>query len=95
MCLYMLDNIRVNDRILEGNPAYDDMFTVEEVNKMVVKGVPFRDAYRSVGVAVKEGKFKYDGSKTVAGLNHTHQGSIGNLCTEKISQKMRRAADWS
>ena len=95
MCLYMLDNIRVNDHILEGNPAYDDMFTVEEVNKMVVEGVPFRDAYRNIGIAVKEGKFKYEGSKTVGGLGHTHQGSIGNLCTEKISQKMRRAADWS
>ncbi len=95
MCLYMLDNIRINDHILEGNPAYDDMFTVEEVNKMVVEGVPFRDAYRNIGIAVKEGKFKYEGSKTVAGLHHTHQGSIGNLCTGKISQKMRRAADWS
>jgi len=95
MCLYMLENIRVNDRILEGSKMYDDMFTVEEVNKMVVGGVPFRDAYRNIGIAVKEGKFKYEGEKTVAGLNHTHAGSIGNLCTEKISQKMSRAADWS
>ena len=94
MCSYMLEHIGVNETILEGNPSYDDMFTVEEVNKMVVDGVPFRDAYREVGIAVKEGRFSYGGAKTVAGLNHTHQGSIGNLCNDKISQKMTRAARW-
>ena len=95
MCSYMLDNIGVNSHILDGSKLYDDMFTVEEVNKMVVEGVPFRDAYREVGVAVKEGRYHYDGAKTVDGLKHTHQGSIGNLCTEEISRKMSRAADWS
>ena len=95
MCSYMLDNIGVNSHILDGSKLYDDMFTVEEVNKMVVEGVPFRDAYREVGVAVKEGRYHYDGAKTVSGLKHTHQGSIGNLCTEEISRKMSRAADWS
>ena len=94
MCTYMLDNIGVNDHILEGNPAYDDMFTVEEVNRKVVEGMPFRDAYREVGIAVKEGRFSYGGAKTVAGLGHTHAGSIGNLCNDKISQKMTRAARW-
>ena len=73
---------------------YDDMFTVEEVNRMVVSGVPFRDAYREVGVAVKEGRFSYNGAKSIAGLGHTHAGSIGNLCNDKISQKMTRAARW-
>ena len=95
MCLYMLDNISINDHILEGHPEYDAMFTVEEVNKMVVGGVPFRDAYRNIGIAVKEGKFRYEGEKNVSGLGHTHAGSIGNLSSGQISQKMSRAADWS
>lgn len=94
MCVYMLDNIIVNKEIVSGSDMYNDMFTVEEVNKMVLDGKPFRDAYREVGVAVKEGRFSYTGAKTVEGLHHTHQGSIGNLCTEKISQKMSRAARW-
>ncbi len=94
MCVFMLEHISVNETILEGNPSYDDMFTVEEVNKMVVNGIPFRDAYRQVGVAVAQGRFSYSGKRTVTGLGHTHQGSIGNLCNDKISQKMNRAARW-
>ena len=94
MCSYMLDNISVKETIVSGSNMYDDMFTVEEVNKKVLDGTPFRDAYREIGIAVKEGKFSYTGAKTVEGLHHTHQGSIGNLCTEKISQKMSRAARW-
>ena len=92
MCLYMLENISVNKEILSGGKLYDDMFTVEEVNRMVVGGVPFRDAYRQVGIAVKEGRFAYTGAKSVQGLHHTHAGSIGNLCTEQIKDKMSRAA---
>lgn len=94
MCVYMLDNISVNDSIVSGSTMYDDMFTVEQVNRKVLEGTPFRDAYREVGVAVKEGRFSYTGAKTVEGLHHTHQGSIGNLCTEDISRKMSRAARW-
>ncbi|MBQ9583949.1 MAG: argininosuccinate lyase [Bacteroidales bacterium] len=94
MCVYMLDNICVNDSIVSGSTMYDDMFTVEQVNRKVLEGTPFRDAYREVGVAVKEGRFSYTGAKTVEGLHHTHQGSIGNLCTEDISRKMSRAARW-
>ena len=92
MCLYMLDNISVNKEILSGCKLYDDMFTVEEVNRMVVDGVPFRDAYRQIGIAVKEGRFAYNGARSVEGLHHTHAGSIGNLCTEQIKEKMSRAA---
>ena len=94
MCLYMLENISVNKDILAGSKLYDDMFTVEEVNRMVVQGVPFRDAYRQIGIAVKEGRFAYTGSKSVEGLHHTHAGSMGNLCTEQIKDKMSRAARW-
>ena len=94
MCLYMLENISVNKDILAGSKLYDDMFTVEEVNRMVVQGVPFRDAYRQIGIAVKEGRFAYTGAKSVEGLHHTHAGSIGNLCTEQIKDKMSRAARW-
>ena len=94
MCSYMLDNIGVKETIVSDSTMYDDMFTVEEVNKKVLEGTPFRDAYREIGIAVKEGRFSYTGAKTVDGLHHTHQGSIGNLCTEQISRKMSRAARW-
>ena len=94
MCSYMLDNIGVKETIVSDSNMYDDMFTVEEVNKKVLEGTPFRDAYREIGIAVKEGRFSYTGAKTVDGLHHTHQGSIGNLCTEQISRKMSRAARW-
>jgi argininosuccinate lyase len=94
MCSYMLDNIGVKETIVSDSTMYDDMFTVEEVNKKVLEGTPFRDAYRQIGIAVKEGRFSYTGAKTVDGLHHTHQGSIGNLCTEQISRKMSRAARW-
>ncbi|MCF0172567.1 MAG: argininosuccinate lyase [Bacteroidales bacterium] len=92
MAVYMLENIVVNEHILDNSPMYDPMFTVEVVNNMVVTGVPFRDAYREIGIAVKEGKFSYEGSKSVAGLGHTHIGSIGNLCNGEIKAKMEKAS---
>ncbi len=85
---FMLKEIRVNDGILD-SPIYDYLFTVEEVNRRVLAGMPFRDAYRSVGVEVNEGKFHAE--KTV---HHTHVGSIGNLCNDRIAEKMRKAADF-
>ncbi|HPT32768.1 MAG TPA: argininosuccinate lyase, partial [Prolixibacteraceae bacterium] len=63
----------------------DYLFTVEAVNELVMKGMPFRDAYKEVGRQVAEGKFVPD--KTVS---HTHEGSIGNLCLGEIRQKMER-----
>ncbi|GAA4834852.1 argininosuccinate lyase [Algivirga pacifica] len=81
MTCLMLSNIKINEELLE-NPIYNYLFTVEEVNKRVVEGVPFRDAYKEVGNAVEEGMFKADHE-----VNHTHQGSIGNLCNDRIAQK--------
>ena len=86
MAKYMLENISVNENILD-DPKYMYLFTVEEVNRRVLEGMPFRDAYKSVGIEVNEGKFSFSGE-----LNHTHKGSIGNLCTEEIKEKMKKAA---
>ncbi len=85
---YMLDNIRVNEHILD-SPLYDHLFTVEEVNRRVLEGTPFRDAYRTVGQEVNAGTFKAD--RTV---RHTHIGSIGNLCNDMIGAKMADAASF-
>lgn len=85
---YMLDNIQVNGHILDA-PIYSYLFTVEEVNRRVLEGVPFRDAYKQVGIEVNEGRFHYDGD-----LTHTHIGSIGNLCNDRIAELMKSASDW-
>jgi len=82
---YMLDYIEVNTSILD-DPKYKYLFTVEEVNSRVLSGVPFRDAYRQVGLEVNEGSFSFCGK-----LNHTHEGSIGNLCNDKIALLMKDA----
>ena len=94
---YMLGYIEVNDHILDSD-LYKYMFTVEEVNRRTLEGKPFREAYREVGVEVNEGRFCYDG-KAAAGLKvedlaHTHTGSIGNLCNDKVAALMRAASDW-
>ena len=86
MTYLMLDNIKVNEKILD-DPRYDYLFTVEEVNKMVKEGTPFREAYRKVGEDVKNGTFHKD--STLSPLNHTHLGSIGNLANEEIRKKMQ------
>ena len=88
MAKYMLENISVNGDILS-DPKYKYLFTVEVVNNRVLEGMPFRDAYKSVGIEVNEGKFEFDAN---TGLNHTHKGSLGNLCTEEIKEKMKKAA---
>ena len=86
MAKYMLENISVNDDIVS-DPKYKYMFTVEEVNRRVLEGMPFRDAYKTVGIEVNEGKFEWNGE-----ISHTHKGSIGNLCTKEIGDKMKKAA---
>ena len=94
MAVYMLENIRVNEDILKA-PIYSYLFTVEEVNRRVLSGTPFRDAYRQVGIEVNNGTFRYgDGSapERASELRHTHTGSIGNLATESIRKKMEEAA---
>ena len=95
MAGYMLENMKVNRHILE-DPKYEYLFTVEEVNRRVLNGIPFREAYRSVGEEVNCKKFHYSGfdemkKPSVEALGHTHSGSIGNLCTEKIKEKMEKA----
>ncbi len=86
MARYMLENMSVNKNIL-ANPIYEQMFTVEKVNALVLDGIPFRDAYRKVGEEVNSGKYKYYHKE----LKHTHLGSIGNLATKLIKKKMRQA----
>jgi argininosuccinate lyase len=85
MLSYSLKNIKVNTAILE-DEKYNNLFSVEAVNKLVQSGVPFRDAYKMVGKEVAEGQFKPD--KT---LHHTHIGSIGNLCLQEIVAKKNKA----
>ena len=82
MTCFMLEHISVNENILD-DPKYDYLFTVEEVNNRVLSGTAFRDAYIQVGQEVQNNKFTSNKK-----VNHTHQGSIGNLCTEKIKEKM-------
>lgn len=86
---FMIRSIEVNGNILE-NSIYDHLFTVEEVNRRVLAGIPFRDAYRQVGEEVNNGTFK-TADKT---LRHTHLGSLGNLCNDRIAALMSDASDW-
>ena len=100
MADYMLQHIIVKEGILD-TPIYDYLFTVEEVNRRTLEGMPFRDAYKSVGIEVNEGKFRYQGATektngqlTPADLRHTSLGSLGNLCTDRIAAKMQNAAEF-
>ena len=81
----MMSNMRVKTDLLT-NAQYQYLFSVEEVNKLVLQGVPFRDAYKKVGGEIDEGKFTYS-----THITHTHEGSIGNLCTEHIAVMMKEA----
>jgi argininosuccinate lyase len=78
---FALPDITVTEGLMD-KPLYAQALCVEEVNRLVGEGVPFRDAYRQVGLAVQDGSFHYDGE-----LRHTHEGSIGNLCTAEIRAK--------
>ncbi|MEZ4776984.1 MAG: argininosuccinate lyase [Bacteroidia bacterium] len=82
---YMLGKIIINSMATEGE-QYDYMFSVETVNRLVMEGLPFREAYKQVGEAIARGAYQADRN-----LSHTHEGSIGNLCTEEIGKKMDRA----
>ncbi len=94
---YMLAHIEVNTHILD-NPLYTHLFTVEEVNRRTLSGTPFREAYRQVGVEVNEGRFKYSGGDTsslkASDLGHTHIGSLGNLCNDRVAELMQQASNW-
>ncbi|MFT4073695.1 MAG: argininosuccinate lyase [Dysgonamonadaceae bacterium] len=80
MVTHMMDKIEVNDHILDDD-KYKYVFSVEEVNRLVLSGIPFRDAYKKVGMNIENGQFSYDSKE----LAHTHEGSIGNLCNNQIS----------
>lgn len=87
MTTYIVEQMRVNEHILEDS-RYDLMFSVEEVNRLAASGMPFRDAYKKVGLDIEAGKFK-----PVKEIHHTHEGSIGNLCNEAIAQLMQQTYD--
>jgi argininosuccinate lyase len=80
MTILMMESIIVNENILQ-NKLYDYLFSVETVNKFTLEGVPFRDAYKQVGLAIEAGNYQPDRE-----LAHTHEGSIGNLCNDKIRE---------
>ena len=78
---FALPGITVTEGLMD-QPLYAQAFCVEEVNRLVEAGIPFRDAYRQVGLSVQDGTFHYEGK-----LHHTHEGSIGNLCTAEVRAK--------
>ncbi len=83
----MISQIKVNEHLID-DPRYDLMFSVEEVNRLVQSGVPFRDAYKQVGLNIEAGKFTPDKH-----IHHTHEGSIGNLCNDRIEALYKRTLD--
>lgn len=87
MVTHMMREIRVNEHILDDN-KYALLFSVEEVNRLVLSGVPFRDAYKQVGLAIEAGDFVADKQ-----IHHTHEGSIGNLCNPEIALLMQNIMD--
>lgn len=84
MAAYIVNKMEVNEHILD-NPVYDPMFSVEEVNDLAAHGMPFRDAYKKVGLEIEAGEFKPRKE-----IHHTHEGSIGNLCNDQIVALMER-----
>jgi argininosuccinate lyase len=87
MAALMLNNIEVKKDIL-ADEKYKYLFSVEEVNRLVNEGTPFRDAYKKVGLDIEENKFSYS-----TDLNHTHEGSIGNLMNDKIGANMKKVIE--
>ena len=84
MAAYIINKMEVNEHILD-DPRYDPMFSVEEVNQLAANGTPFRDAYKKVGLEIEAGEFKPNKD-----IHHTHEGSIGNLCNDKIQELMEK-----
>ena len=84
MAAYIINKMQVNEHILD-NPMYDPMFSVEEVNRLAADGMPFRDAYKKVGLEIEAGTFRADHH-----IHHTHEGSIGCLCNDKIVRLMEQ-----
>ncbi|MBR5687109.1 MAG: argininosuccinate lyase [Prevotella sp.] len=84
MTAYIINRMEVNEHILD-NQMYDPMFSVEEVNRLAAEGMPFRDAYKKVGLDIEAGHFTPERN-----IHHTHEGSIGNLCNEEIAALMHQ-----
>ena len=84
MAAYIIEKMKVNEHILD-NHIYDNMFSVEEVNRLAASGMPFRDAYKKVGLDIEAGRFIPDRN-----IHHTHEGSIGNLCNDRIVELMEK-----
>ena len=87
MVTHMMREVKVNEHILDDD-KYALLFSVEEVNRLVLEGVPFRDAYKQVGLNIEAGKFI-----PVKEVHHTHEGSIGNLCNDQVSALMQNIMD--
>jgi argininosuccinate lyase len=85
MTAYIINEMRVNEHILDDD-KYSLLFSVEEVNRLVYGGIPFRDAYKKVGLDIEAGNFSHDKQ-----VQHTHEGSIGNLCNDEITAFMQDA----
>lgn len=84
MTTHIMSDVKINEHILD-DPKYDFIFSVEEVNRLALEGMPFRDAYKKVGLACEAGEFKPNKN-----IHHSHQGSIGNLCNDGISALMNK-----
>ena len=87
MAAYIINRMEVKEDILS-NPMYDAIFSVEEVNRLAANGMPFRDAYKKVGLDIEAGNFTPNKD-----IHHTHEGSIGNLCNDRIAQLMDSVLD--
>ena len=87
MATFMLGHIRVKENILD-DPRYDYIFTVEDVNRLVLEGMPFRDAYKKIGMEGQNGTYK-----PTREVHHTHLGSIGNPANAQIAEKMNALLD--
>ena len=83
----MLSNMEVKENILE-DEKYKFLFSVEEVNKLVLQGIPFRDAYKKIGLDIEANNYTYS-----TNVHHTHEGSIGNLCNEEITANMKKVVE--
>jgi len=87
MTCLMLENIRIKDDILK-DEKYSYLFSVEAVNAQVLEGIPFREAYKNIGQSIEAGTFTAPGQ-----IRHTHEGSLGNLCNEEVSQAFQKVLD--
>ncbi len=85
MTTHIMRDVKIRENILD-DPKYDFIFSVEEVNRLVLSGMPFRDAYKKVGLDIEAGKFTPNKK-----IHHTHEGSIGNLCNDKIQDLMEKS----